>query len=190
MGLLETGLGLRCLDVVSGVLESEVMSRSLVPVLGSSNPNLTGSGVDLRGLEGKIRALLVELSLVKPVGKGGTSKGESRARSSSVEGTLAKLEVSLRTIDAERRLRFLNLVSDSSSSVGERTGETSVATSETSSSEARAGTISGNRSASYGRGVSSSSKEASSACSEGTAAETEASSESSSETTSAAIATE
>ena len=105
---------------------------------------------------------------------------------------MAKLEGSLRTIDAERSLRLLNLVSDSSSPVGEGALETSVATSETSSSEARAGTVSGNRSASYDRGVSSSSKEACSACSEGTCTKgtsAETTIETSSETTSAAIGT-
>ena len=99
-----------------------------------------------------------------------------------VEGTLAKLEGSLRTMDTERSLRCLNLVGDSSSSAGEGAAKTCVATSETSSAEASGSTVAGNRSASYRRCTSSSSKEATRACSEGT--------ETGSETTSAAISTE
>ena len=117
--LLEAGLRRWCVNLVAGVLEGKEMSRGSVPVLGGSNPNLSGAGGDLRGLEGKIGALLVELSLSEPVGKGGTGECESGASISRVEGTLAELEGSLRAQNAEGWLGCLNLVSDSSSSVGE-----------------------------------------------------------------------
>jgi len=119
--VLKAGLRLWCVYLVAGVLESEEMGRGLVPVLGTRDSNLTGSGGNLWGLEGKSRALLVELSLVEPVGKGGTGECESGAGVPCVEGTLAELEGSLRTQNAERWLGCLHLVSDSSSSVREGT---------------------------------------------------------------------
>jgi len=119
--VLKADLRRWCIYLVAGVLESEEMGRGLVPVLGTSNINLTGSGSNLRGLEGKSRALLVELSLVEPVGKGGTGECESGTSVSSVEGTCAEREGSLRTLNAERWLGCLHLVSDSSSSVREGT---------------------------------------------------------------------
>lgn len=183
---MELGLRLWRVNLVAGGLESEGMSRGRVPVLGSSNVDVACSSGDLRGLEGKIRALLVELSVAEPVGKVGTSEFKFGACVMLVEGTLAKLEGSLRTLDTERSLRCLNLVSDSSSSAGEGAAKTCVATSETSSAEASGSTVAGNRSASYRSCASSSSKEASSACSEGT----ETTVETGSETTSAAISTE
>ena len=87
VGLLEGGLRLWCVNLVAGVLEGKEMSRGFVPVLGTSNADLSSSGGKLRGLEGKSGALLVELSLVEPAGKGGTGECESGAGVSRVEGT-------------------------------------------------------------------------------------------------------
>ena len=60
-GLIELSINLRCGHLVFGVVESEVVFGGCSSIVGRSNRKLSVSGRNLRSLEGKIGALLVEL---------------------------------------------------------------------------------------------------------------------------------